>query len=94
VIAGNMQIGAGRRCGENRDQQQGERRDAHGSAGNRVGTWKHGKAGSLSAPDGTTLAGLCLKFVKHPRETKNLGSVTIFRHFIQVFGSGWEPQIA
>jgi hypothetical protein len=32
-----MQIGACRRRGESREQQQGERRDAHGSVGSRMG---------------------------------------------------------
>jgi hypothetical protein len=36
MIARDMEIGAGRRRGGKREQQQGERRDAHGSVRNRI----------------------------------------------------------
>src|SRR5260370_42642029 len=46
-----------------------------------MGLWGHGKAGPLAGPDGTTLAGLCWKFVKHPERAKNSRTVTNFPHF-------------
>jgi hypothetical protein len=37
VIAGDTQIGARRRRDQKREQQQGERRDAHGPIADRMG---------------------------------------------------------
>jgi hypothetical protein len=42
VIAGDMQIGARRRHSQQREQQQGQKRDAHGSIENRVDERKIG----------------------------------------------------
>ena len=39
------------------------------------------KAGSVTGPDGTTLAGLCWNFVKHSEKGKNPVLWQIFRTF-------------
>src|SRR5258705_2858850 len=81
VIARDMEIGARRRRGRKREQQQSERRDAHGSAGNRIEPVGTRESRSLSGPDGTTLAGLCWNLVKHPGRAENPGPVANFPHF-------------
>src|SRR3979409_1678366 len=86
VIARDVQIGARRRRGQQREQQQGQERDAHGSIGKPEEPVGTRETRSLSGPDGTTLALLCWNLVKHPHRSKNALPVANFPH---LSGSPW-----
>src|SRR5207249_6257654 len=63
VIAGDMQIGARRRSGRKREQQQKRDRDAHGSTRNRVepvGVGKIGRSRDQTAQLWPYCVGICL----------------------------------
>jgi hypothetical protein len=82
VIARDMQVGARRRHGQQREQQQGQKRDAHGSIGNRMGLIGTRLNPSVRGLDGATLALLCWNLVKHPRGLNMLP-------FYPVLGAGF-----
>src|SRR5437899_12542641 len=71
VIARNMQVGARGARDKDREEQQGKRRDAHGSIANRIAFVRRGISRPVTrGPDSRTLAGLCSDLVKHPLRPK------------------------
>jgi len=78
VVTGDMQVGAGRACGQIRQENQGNKRDAHGAVGLRQ---PRDRCSSLRGPEGTSLARLCLNFVKHAGGSKSRPLVADLPHF-------------